>query len=204
LKPRLPELKPFENAVPVYDLAAAAGRFSDEQQVSGGLQAEEREHPEHFEWAELPDYFRPRLGMFVAQVVGESMNRVIPNGGWCLFRLNPPGTRQGKVVLVQHREIQDTDTGGHYTVKRYTSEKSQGEDGSWQHTRIVLRPDTDRASYEPIVLERGTKGRCGWWRSCWVWWVGRLAFLGSFVLKCRCAWEECPAARSAESGHGER
>jgi type I restriction enzyme, R subunit len=154
----LSELKPFENAVPVYDLAAAAGRFSDEQQVSAGLQGEELEHPEHFEWAELPDYFRPRPGMFVARVAGESMNRVIPNGGWGLFRLNPQGTRQGKVVLVQHREIQDTDTGGHYTLKRYTSEKAPGEDGSWEHTRIVLRPDSDREGYEPIVLEPGEEG----------------------------------------------
>ncbi|HYU32600.1 MAG TPA: type I restriction enzyme endonuclease domain-containing protein, partial [Thermoanaerobaculia bacterium] len=71
---------------------------------------------------------------------------------------NPQGTRQGKVVLVQHREIQDTDTGGHYTVKRYTSEKAQGEDGAWAHTRIVLRPDTDREGYEPIVLEPGEEG----------------------------------------------
>ena len=154
----LDELKPFENAVPVYDLAVAAGRFSDEQQVSAGLQGEELEHPERFEWAELPDYFRPRPGMFVARVVGESMSRVIPNGGWGLFRLNPQGTRHGKVVLVQHREIQDTDTGGHYTLKRYTSEKARGEDGAWSHTRIVLRPDTDREGYEPIELKPAEEG----------------------------------------------
>jgi len=147
------ELKPFENAVPVYDLAVAAGRFSEEQQVSAGLQGEELTHPESFEWAELPDYYRPRPGLFVARVVGESMNRVISNGAWGLFRLNPPGTRQGKVVLVQHREIQDTDTGGHYTLKRYTSEKTEGADGGWRHTRIVLRPETDREGYAPIVLE---------------------------------------------------
>jgi len=137
------EVRPFENAVPVYELKAAAGGFSEEQQADPG----------RFEWAELPDYYRPRPGMFVAQVVGESMNRVVPNGGWALFRSNPQGSREGKVVLVQHREIQDAETGGHFTLKRYQSEKEKAPDGTWRHTRIVLRPESDRDGYEPIVLE---------------------------------------------------
>jgi type I restriction enzyme R subunit len=142
------EVKPFENAVPVYELKAAASGFSEEQQADPG----------RFEWAELPDYYRPRPGMFVAQVVGESMNRVVPNGGWALFRSNPQGSREGKVVLVQHREIQDADTGGHFTLKRYQSEKEKAPDGTWRHTRIVLRPDSDRDGYEPIVLEEDGEG----------------------------------------------
>jgi type I restriction enzyme, R subunit len=149
----LEELIPFENAVPVLDLAAAAGRFSGEQEVEGLQDA--AAHPERFEWAELPDYFRPRPEMFVARVEGESMNRRIPNGAWGLFRLNPHGTREGKILLVQHREIQDTDLGGHFTLKRYHSEKSQDPDGAWQHTRIVLSPDTSAEGYEPIVIEAG-------------------------------------------------
>lgn len=145
------ELQPFENAVPVLELAAAAGRFSGEQEVDGLQEA--AEHPERFEWAELPDYYRPRPGLFVARVVGESMNRRIPNGGWALFRANPQGTREGKAVLVQHREIQDTDLGGHFTLKRYHSEKAQGSDGAWEHRRITLSPDTTAEGYEPIVIE---------------------------------------------------
>ncbi|MGZ5498827.1 MAG: type I restriction enzyme endonuclease domain-containing protein, partial [Candidatus Aminicenantales bacterium] len=137
------KVEPFENAVPVYDLKAAAGGFSEEQQADPG----------RFEWAELPDYYRPRPGMFVAQVVGESMNRIVPNGAWALFRLHPQGSREGKVVLVQHREVQDTDMGGHYTLKRYRSEKESAPDGTWRHTRIVLRPESDRDGYEPIVIE---------------------------------------------------
>lgn len=83
-----------------------------------------------------------------------------------MFRLDPPGTRQGKVVVVQLQEIRDTDTGGHYTLKRYTSEKAPAGDGTWQHTRIVLCPDTDQEGYEPIVLEREQEGEVGG-RSCW-------------------------------------
>jgi type I restriction enzyme R subunit len=149
----LEELKPFENAVPVYDLKIAAGRFSAELEPSVGLQGEETAHPERFEWAELPDYYRPRPGMFVAQVNGESMNRRIANGAWGLFRLNPHGSREGKTVLVQHREIQDTDLGGHFTLKRYHSEKAQNPDGTWEHTRIVLSPDTTAEGYQPIVIK---------------------------------------------------
>jgi type I restriction enzyme R subunit len=147
----LDEVAPFENAVPVLELAAAAGRFSGEQEVDGLQEA--ADHPDRFEWAELPDYYRPRPGMFVARVEGESMNRRISNGTWGLFRLSPHGTREGKVLLVQHREIQDTDLGGHFTIKRYHSEKARHPDGSWEHTRIVLSPDTTAEGYEPILID---------------------------------------------------
>lgn len=106
------EVEPYANCVPVLDLKVAAGAFSDEQQLEVN----------DVQWAELPDAFRPRPGLFVAQVVGESMNRRIPNGAWCLFSRSTGGTRQGKVVLAQHREISDTDTGAHFTVKVYESE----------------------------------------------------------------------------------
>ncbi len=134
------DVKPFVNAVPLYDLQAAAGVFSHEQQI------------EDIKWVELPEAFRPQQGLFVAQVVGESMNRRIPNGAWCLFRSSPGGGRQGKVVIVQHRDIADSDTGGHYTVKVYESRKESKEDGTWRHVSIVLRPDTTLPKYEPIVL----------------------------------------------------
>jgi len=135
------EVRPFENSVPLYDLKAAAGQFSDEQQSSD------------IDWVELPDVFHPQQGLFVIQIIGESMNRRIPNGSWCLFKRNPAGSRQGKVVLVQHREISDDETGGHYTVKIYDSKKIIHEDGTWQHTSIILRPDTTATGYEPIVLD---------------------------------------------------
>jgi DUF2075 family protein len=130
---RLPlaKVRPFENCVPLYDLKAAAADI---------------------DWIELPDCFRPHRGLFVAQVIGESMNRRIPNGAWCLFKLKPVGSRQGKVVLVQHREIADTDTGGHYTIKVYESVKKEMADGSWRHVSIILRPDTTASGYEPIIL----------------------------------------------------
>ncbi len=115
---------PFVNSVPLYDLKIAAGLFSEEQHVSD------------VDWVELPDCFCPQPGLFVAQVVGESMNRRIPNGSWCLFRRDPVGSRQGKVVLVQQRDFSDVDDGGHYTVKVYESKKAYADDGSWSLRRV--------------------------------------------------------------------
>lgn len=144
-------VKPFVDSVPVYDLRIAAGRFSEEQSAAAA-QSEELANPQSFEWARLPEHFRAQRGLFVAQVVGESMNRRIPAGAWCLFRLGPTGTREGKIVIAQHRGIADAETGGHYTVKRYTSEKRAVEGESWEHSRIVLRPESTLAGFEAIVL----------------------------------------------------
>ncbi|MDE2274842.1 MAG: DUF2075 domain-containing protein [Burkholderiales bacterium] len=130
-------------AAPVVDLRFAAGTFSETQALEDGAD----------DWVALPDWVRPQPGLFVAQVVGESMNRRIPNGAWCLFRANPAGSRQGKVVVVQHRSIEDPETGGRYTVKIYASEKVPAEDGGWRHERITLRPDSDRSVFEPIEID---------------------------------------------------
>lgn len=149
------EVNPFENCIPLYDLKAAAGRFSDEQQIKEWLNGQGDEDISAFEWVQLPDPFRHRKDLFIAQVIGESMNRRIPNGSWCLFKLNPEGTRQGKVVLAQHRAITDIDSGGqNYTVKVYNSTKEEFPDGSWRHTSIILKPNTNMSEYEPIVFSR--------------------------------------------------
>jgi type I restriction-modification system DNA methylase subunit len=60
---------------------------------------------------------------------------------------------KAQVVLAQHREIDDPELGGRYTVKVYESEKVPTEDGGWRHKVIRLKPDSDDARFEPIVLE---------------------------------------------------
>ena len=137
-------------AAPVIDLRFAAGAFSETQALEG----------DHDEWVALPDWVRPQPGLFVAQVVGESMNRRIPNGAWCLFRANPTGTRQGKVVVVQHRSIADPELGGRYTVKVYASEKVADGEGGWRHERIRLMPDSNRAGFKAIEfsMQDGEEG----------------------------------------------
>jgi hypothetical protein len=131
----------FENAIPLYELDVAAGVFSGVQGVQDVA-----------EWVELPGTFRIQPGLFLTRVVGESMNRRIPNGSWCLFRANPTGSRNGRVVLAEHREISDPDTGGRYTVKVYESEYSRTQDGQ-RSGSVTLRPDSSAGHYRPIVFE---------------------------------------------------
>lgn len=115
-----------EGWVPVYVLAAAAGAFSEEQV------------PEPMGWLRPSDR-RVRAGDFAAQVRGHSMEPTIPDGVWCLFRPNVVGSRNGKILLVQHRSITDPEHSGRFTVKRYRSEKiTAGE--SWEHVAVALAP----------------------------------------------------------------
>ncbi len=127
--------------LPFYPLKIAAGGF-----LAGDA-------PEPEGWVNAAKHgFSKRLtkGMFVTQVVGESMMPTINNGAYCVFRSPVEGSRQGRVVLVQKRNMADPETGGSYTVKRYRSTKSTGED-TWQHESIDLVPDNPDHERFPIL-----------------------------------------------------
>lgn len=143
---RRKETRPYTEAVPIFDLKIAAG------QMAKSFSNAHSDMPDHDDWAILPDEFRPRRGLFVAQVVGESMNRRIPNGAWCLFKVDPVGTRNGKVVLAQHKSIDDPETGGSYTVKVYHSTKTALPDGTWRHKEIRLQPDSSDSTFRDLVF----------------------------------------------------
>jgi uncharacterized protein len=137
------QVKPYVNCVPIVDLKFAAGAFGD----SGAFD------DTNCDWAELPKHFRAQPDLFVARIDGESMNRRIPNGSWCLFKANPAGTRDGKVVVAQHRTVHDPELGGAYTVKIYRSEKVHSADGSWSHTKITLSPDSLDPRFQTIAID---------------------------------------------------
>ncbi len=92
------------------------------------------------EWVRAPRGLRLAEGMFVAQVVGRSMEPLIPEGSYCLFRGPVVGSRQGKRLLIEQTGGCGTDLDSRYTVKRYTSVKKTNDDGGWQHERIRLEP----------------------------------------------------------------
>lgn len=135
----------YKTCVPLVPLKAAAGAFSDPQHVED----------DGFEWVEIDSCHRLRHGMFVAQVVGRSMEPAIPDGSYCLFRAPVEGTRQGKTVLVQLRDAADDETGQRYTVKRYESEKAKQGD-SWRHVKITLKPVNP--DFRPIILTGADEG----------------------------------------------
>lgn len=107
-------------------------------------------------WVEADGVGRLDKRMFVCRAVGRSMEPRIHDGDYVVFRAKPAGTRQGKIVLVQYRGEADPDTGGSYTVKRYSSEKAASEDDDWRHARIVLSPINPE--YEPIVFSPDESG----------------------------------------------
>ena len=147
-RPRTVEPAPedrYVTCVPLVPLRAAAGGFSDPQYIED----------DEFEWVAVESRHRLRKGIFVAQVVGKSMEPAIRDGGWCLFRAPVGGTRQGKIVLVQLRDATDPETGQRYTVKRYKSQKAQLGD-SWRHEQITLDPVNP--DFEPIVLTGADEG----------------------------------------------
>jgi SOS-response transcriptional repressor LexA len=104
------------------------------------------------DWIALNKPFKYSEDYFVCQVIGESMNKVIPNGSWCLFKKNPAGTRNGKIVLVHHGNIQEADFGKSLTIKRYESQKVVNEEG-WLHNSITLKPESDNPKFENIILK---------------------------------------------------
>lgn len=128
----------LKNPIPLYDFYAAAGTFSE-------LQSEK-----DFSFIEGPENSSNK-DYFACKIIGESMNRVIPNGSICLFKPYTGGSRNGKIVLVENMDIQDPDFNSAFTIKTYSSEKIVSED-SWEHTSIILRPNSFDSSYKNIII----------------------------------------------------
>jgi len=131
---------PFVNAIPLYDLRAAAGAFSELQSVKDT------------DWIVPPDDIRLTDNLFACQVIGESMNKIIPNGSICIFKKYAGGSRDGLIVLCEHESFESSESGSAYTVKEYSSKKEDVE-GSWRHTKIVLIPRSTSDSFQPLILE---------------------------------------------------
>jgi len=129
---------PNDRTVPFYGLKIAAGSFSQQQQV------------ETIKYIEIEQNISINDNYFACRVIGESMNKIIPNGSICLFEKYSGGSRNGKIVLVEMLNYTDADFGTNFTIKEYTSKKTISEDG-WKHEEITLLPKTTEA-YPPIVL----------------------------------------------------
>ena len=122
---------PYRTHLPLYSLRAAAGRLGEEMEVE----------PE--DWVPAPEGMHLADDLFVAHVVGKSMEPRIPDGSLNLFRFHPEGSRQGRILLIQRFGV--TDETAQFTVKRYTSTKrvtGWGEwgDVQWVHEQIRLEP----------------------------------------------------------------
>jgi SOS-response transcriptional repressor LexA len=116
------QVRPFQTHLPRYSLQVAAGKFLENEEVT------------EQGWEETPPDLRLVPDMFVAEIVGHSMEPLIPDGSLCVFRTGVAGSRSGRLVLVENLE---TAGNNRYTVKRYKSEKASTSEG-WKHQRIRL------------------------------------------------------------------
>jgi len=132
-------VQPFVTHLPLYSLRAAATKFGDEHEV------------EAEGWVKAPAKLRLRPDMFVAHVVGRSMEPRIPDGSLCVFRAGVVGSRQGKLVLVER--FGTTETSARYTIKKYTSKKIESSEGGWEHASVRLEPVNPE--FEGFELKEG-------------------------------------------------
>ncbi|WP_240614627.1 DUF3427 domain-containing protein [Polaribacter filamentus] len=131
--------KTFQFTIPLYDFHAAAGNFSemqDEKQYNL-IPVQERYASD--------DYFACR-------VIGDSMNKTIPNNSICIFKKNVTGSRSGKILLIENRDSFDPDFNSAFTVKTYSSVKTITEEG-YRHDSILLKPNSYDKSFKSIILD---------------------------------------------------
>ncbi|MBM3775352.1 MAG: S24 family peptidase, partial [Acidobacteria bacterium] len=127
------------SAVPLTPLYAAAGGWSQDQLDLVPLDWVE-------DWVSYDTSTKFEPDMFVALVEGDSMEPVIPDGSYCLFRYVKGTPRDGKPAVVWHESLSDPQTGGKYTIKYLTVEPTDGT----REGRVILKPANKK--YEPITL----------------------------------------------------
>lgn len=127
----------YKTCVPLVSLKAAAGDFSNDQR------------PEFDEWVEIKASQRLIKGMFVAQVIGKSMEPLIKDGAYCLFQSKAPQLKSDMIGLFQLHQADDPEHGGGYTVKRLKlSTRTDPEEG-WQRVATLL---PENPAFDPISV----------------------------------------------------
>ena len=139
IEPEVNDEVKYIDFLPFYSIQAACGYF------------EEGEMVDEKGWMKVEGMGKLNRNMFIVQAVGHSMEPLIYDGDYCVFRANPAGSRQGKIVLAEHHNYYDPDYAGSYSIKTYTSKKSFDVEGNWMHEEIILMPKN--SEYTPIVIE---------------------------------------------------
>lgn len=122
--------------LPYLDLSAAAGGFSDEHLPAPHAYG-------------LVEGLRGRTGLFLAQVVGDSMNKVAPSGSLCVWehlRAGAAGATSGQYLLMRQPGADDPEYG------RYTFKQLVEVQGQW-----VLRPCSTNALHKPHPVDADSR-----------------------------------------------
>ncbi len=142
----------FQECVPLVSLRAVASGWGDKQIPLSDM-AESTSLDDWVTWDDHPPFEK---GMFVARISGRSMEPVIADGAYGLFR--PLGTRDpvNRNVLVWAEDLEDSEHGGNYTLKRYTTTEAQALQEGRAEWQLVLKPANP--DFEDVVLG-GDAGR---------------------------------------------
>jgi SOS-response transcriptional repressor LexA len=118
-------VRPWVTHLPLYALRAAATKFGEGMSVS-----EES-------WVRVPESLKLTDGMFIAYVVGRSMEPLIRDGDACIFRAPVTGSRNLRHLLIE--KFDETDFASRYTVKRY-ARRGPRDESAERETPIRLEP----------------------------------------------------------------
>lgn len=129
-------IQKYVTHLPRYSVRAAATRFGEL------MEAEEEE------WVRVRARQRLTDGMFVAQVVGQSMEPRIPDGSYCIFRAPVVGSRNGRLLLIE--QLGEDDVAARYTVKRY-ARVGMLDEGEERTASVRLEPLNPR--FEAFALD---------------------------------------------------
>lgn len=139
IEPAVNDEVKFIDYLPLYSIKAACGYFGEGENI------------DELGWIKVDGLGKLNRNMYIVQAVGNSMEPTIYNGDFCVFRANPAGSRQSKIVLTQHHNFYDSDYKGSYSIKTYTSKKKYDNENNWMHEEIILEPKNP--DYSPIIIK---------------------------------------------------
>jgi len=137
------ENEKYITSLPFYPLEIAAGGFADSEIDDDSKQ-----------WIDVQKIGLSRSidkTMFISQIHGHSMEPLIPDGSYCLFKYGVVGSRNGRIVLVKKSGYEDPDTQASFTIKRYYSQKTSQSEFDWEHEKIELKPEN--TDYPVLIIE---------------------------------------------------
>lgn len=142
------ESEKYTSYLPFYSLEIAAGGFADSD-----IQ------PQPESWVNIEKFgvlksFSQEY--FISQVKGHSMEPLIPDGSYCIFKYGVSGSRTGRIVLAQKIGYEDPDTHASFTIKRYESVKTYNDSEQWTHTQILLKPENPK--YPVLEIDPDSAG----------------------------------------------
>lgn len=127
----------YVTCVPSLDFEIAAGAFGEGQR------------PNFNEWVEINTSRSLKKGMFVAKVVGHSMEPLIPDGAHCLFQFKAPQFRNDMIAVFQLHDSEDVESGGHYTVKRLRVYRQNTDEGVVRKAKLI----PENPAFKPIPVD---------------------------------------------------